>query len=127
MAGVIMLTVTVMTGFRNVMILMMSIPFSLIGITALVLSLRTVFRYLKVKSRGKAVQATVYGYIDDNVLINDRPAQVVKLLIQTPEGPRFIFYQLGNTLRPYRINDKIDLIVYQNYFMICKTQKTVQW
>ena len=35
--------------------------------------------------------------MDDNVLINDQPAQIVKLLVQTPDGLRFILYELGHT------------------------------
>lgn len=66
------------------------------------------------------MQATVYGYMDDNVLINGRPAQIVKLLVQTPRGPRFILYQLGDTLKRYGVNDSVDIMMYENYFMICK-------
>ena len=73
------------------------------------------------------IQATVYGYMDDEVLLNDQPAQIVKLLVQTPNGPRFILYKLGSTLRPYGINDNIDVMVYQNYFMISKKKEVVQW
>ena len=58
-------------------------------------------------------------------MINNRPAQTVKLLVQTPRGPRTILYQLGNTLKPYGINDTIDLVVYQNYFLIPKNKEFV--
>ena len=84
------------------------------------MTLRTLLRYAKVKKRGERIRATVYGYMDDHVLINDRPAQIVKLLIQTSAGPRFILYQLGNTLRPYGVNDTVDIMVYGDYFLICK-------
>ncbi len=67
------------------------------------------------------------GYMDDNVLINDRPAQIVKLLVQTPEGPRFIMYQLGDTKRPYGVNSRIQLKVYRNYFMIDKDSNYINW
>lgn len=112
-------------GERN--ILLLGAFFLLIGIVALFLVLRTVIRYIKVKMGGKITRATVYGYMDDELLINNRPAQIVKLLVQTPRGPRFILYQLGNTLRPYGINDNIDVMVYKNYFMICKNKEVVQW
>lgn len=89
--------------------------------------LRTITRYTKVKANGKMIQATVYGYMNDELLINNQPAQIVKLLVQTPNGPRFILYKLGNTLKPYGINDNIDIMVYQNYFMIAKNDEVVQW
>ncbi|MBR6528056.1 MAG: hypothetical protein IKT45_08985, partial [Lachnospiraceae bacterium] len=63
----------------------------------------------------------VYGYIDYSVLINGRPAQIVKLLVHTPDGPRFILYRLGDTLKRYGINDNIDITVYQDHFMISET------
>jgi len=115
------------SGFQDGFMFMIGLPFFLIGAAAFLIAYRTVSRYLKVKRNGKKIQAAVYGYMDDNVLINNRPAQIVKLLVQTPEGPRFILYQLGNTLKPYGINDNIELLVYRNYFMICKNKETVRW
>lgn len=126
MAGLIVM-ITAVVGSADGGILLVGAPFLLIGIVALSITLRTVIRYIKVKRHGKIIQATVYGYMDDNVLINDRPAQIVKLLIQTQNGPRFILYKLGNTLKPYGINDNIDIMVYQNYFMISKNKEVVQW
>ena len=64
--------------------------------------------------------------MDDNIHINGQPTQIVKLLVQTTNGPRFILYQLGNTLKPYRINDKIDIKVYRNKFMICNNTEFIQ-
>ena len=107
-------------GFGNGVLLIVGIPFFIIGAVAAFFVIRTALRYVKVKNNGKRISAVVYGYMDDNVLINDRPAQIVKLLIQTPNGPRFILYQLGNTLKRYGVNDSIDIMMYQNYFMICK-------
>jgi len=124
--GLILLFIAVM-GFRHISMLLVGVPFLLIGAVALILALRTVFRYIKVKTRGKPLRATVYGYMDDNVLINNRPAQIVKLLVQTPVGPRFILYQLGKTVHPYGIHDRIDIMVYRNYFMICKNNEFVSW
>ena len=82
---------------------------------------------MKVKTQGKVIRATVYGYMNDQVLINGQPAQIVKLLVHTGDGPRFILYQLGNTLKPYGVNDTIDVLVYQNYFMISKKKETIHW
>ena len=117
---VLMLTVA---GHGESFMLLIGAPFFLIGIVALAFVLRTVSRYSKVKKYGERVQATVYGYMDDRVLINNRPAQIVKLLVKTPNGPRFILYQLGDTLKVYGINDTVDILMYQNYFMICKNKE----
>ncbi len=124
--GIIMLLIAIV-GFGEGILFLVGGPFLLIGIVATVLVVRTLLRYIKVKTKGKSIQATVYGYMDDELLINNMPAQIVKLLVQTPNGPRFILYQLGNTKKPYGINDNIDIMVYQNYFMICKNRETVEW
>ena len=122
-AGLMVLIIGIST--RLGLMTLIGLPFLLIGIVAAFLMFRTISRYLKVKKNGKLIQATVYGYMDDNILINNRPAQIVKLLIQTPNGPRFILYKLGNTLKPYGVNDKINIMVYQNYFMIAKNTEVV--
>ena len=120
--GLIMPVIGMSVG-KGGMLVLIGLPFLAIGIAAWVIVLRTVFRYIKVKKNGKVIRATVYGYMDDHVLINDRPAQVVKLLVQTQEGPRFVMYQLGNTMKPYGINDTVDIMVYRNYFMIVKNKE----
>ena len=107
--------------------LFMGIPFFLIGAVSFYFVIRSLSRYIKVKKNGKIIQATVYGYLDDNVLINNRPAQIVKLLVQTSNGPRFILYSLGSTVKPYGINDNIDVMVYMNYFLITKKKEVVKW
>ena len=124
--GVIVLTIAA-TGYGMRSMFLVGAPFILIGAVALYFALRTITRYMKVKKQGKVIQGTVYGYMNDNVLINNQPAQVVKLLVQTPSGPRFILYQLGNTLKPYGIHVKIDILVYQNYFLIDKHQEVASW
>lgn len=97
--------------------------FAIIGITAFIISLTSVIRYVKLKNNGKEIAATVYGYMDDNVLLNGAPAQIVKLLVDTNDGLKFILYQLGSTNQPYKINSKIKLKVYKNYFCIVKENK----
>lgn len=111
-----------LVGYESGVALIVGMPFMLISFGALIFVIRTVSRYMKVKRHGQTIRATVYGYMDDHVLLNNRPAQIVKLLIQTRNGPRFIMYQLGSTLKPYKINDRIDVMVYGKYFLICKEQ-----
>ena len=123
------LTVLAIAAFGRGMggMFVVALPFLLIGAVALALTLRTLLRYRKVKKYGKVIHATVYGYMDDEVLINGRPAQIVKLLVQTQDGPHFLLYQLGNTLKPYGIHDRIELLVYEHYFLIPKARKMAAW
>ena len=103
------------------------LPFALVGIVATVFTVIPIYRYLMLKIRGKEIYGTVYGYCDDKVMLNNRPAQVVKILVQSPEGPRFIMYQMGTTDHPYGINTKISLRVYKDMFMIEKKKNTMDW
>ena len=103
-------------------VLMCSI-FAIIGVVALIIALKTIIRYSTIKTRGQEIEATVYGYMNDNVYLNGLPAQIVKLLVTTKEGPRFILYQLGDTKQPYKINSKIKLLVHKDIFMVKKDDK----
>ena len=114
-------------GLFQIIFLLIGIPFILISAGALFLVLRTLIRYAKIKNKGKMIQATVYGYMNDNLLINNQPAQIVKLLVDTPNGPRFILYSLGNTMKPYAVNSTINIMVYKNYFMIPKNKEVGEW
>ena len=124
--GVIIMALA-FTSYSMRMMFVIGLPFALIGAVALWLTLRTATRHAKVKKYGTVIQATVYGYMDDNVLLNDRPAQIVKLLVQTKNGPRFILYQLGSTVKLYGVQDKIRVLVYENYFLIDRNRDTVLW
>jgi len=103
------------------------LPFALVGIVATVFTVIPIYRYLMLKIKGKEIYGTVYGYCDDKVMLNNRPAQVVKILVQSPEGPRFIMYQMGTTDHPYGINTKIGLRVYKDMFMIEKKKTSMEW
>ena len=97
--------------------------FGIIGIISLVIAIRPIISYMKVKSCGKEIEGTVYGYINDNMYLNGEPAQVAKILVDTNDGPKFIMYQLGNIHQPYKINSKIKLKVYKSNFLILKEEK----
>ena len=105
------------------MVIIMSIPFAVIGTVSFIIVLVSVIRYLLVKMNGKDITGTVYGYMDDNLLINNNPAQIVKLKVETKEGPRFILYQTGDIKQPYKVNSQVDIRVYKHYFMIKKENK----
>lgn len=109
---------------------LISIPFAVIGVVAFIIMLIPLVRHVLVKYKGTHITATVYGYLDDNILMNGVPAQIVKLLVNTPEGNKFILYQLGDTKQPYGINTQVGLMVYKYYFMIDpkdKLQKYIKW
>lgn len=103
--------------FPKTMILFF-LPFAVIGIGAFIIGIKPVIRYVSLKTRGKDIDATVYGYMDDNMFINGNPAQIVKLLVQTNDGPKFILYQLGDIKQPFKINSNIKLKVYKDIFLI---------
>lgn len=92
--------------------------FAIVGVVSFIIVFRNVICYFKVKDKGVEIEATVYGYMDDNIILNGIPAQIVKLLINTDEGLRFILYQLGDTKHPFKINSKIKIIKYEDLFYI---------
>lgn len=94
------------------------LPFALIGIVAFIIAIKPVIRSITIKTKGKEIYATVYGYMDDNILLNGRPTQIVKLLVDTNDGKKFILYQLGDTKKPFKINSRINLKVYKDIFFI---------
>lgn len=111
----------ILEGFTEGMFV--AIPFFIVGVTAWCFVLTPLLRYLKVKFFGKEIEATVYGYMNDNVLINGSPAQIVKLLVQTNDGPKFILYQLGDIKQPYGIKTTLKLKVYKDIFLIVNKQQ----
>lgn len=99
-------------------------PFAVVGIIAAAVLIYTFYKYALVSLKGKEITGIVYGYMDDVVNYNHRPGQVCKILIDTPQGKRFIYYSLHGTKKPYPVNEKITLKAYKNYFRIVKKPKT---
>lgn len=99
-------------------VVLMCIPFALIGIIAFIIAMKPLIRYFSIKNKGREIDATVYGYMDDNILLNGTPAQIVKLLVDTNDGKKFILYQLGDIKQPFKINSQIKLKVYKDIFLI---------
>ena len=98
--------------------LLMCSVFAIIGVVAFIIGIKPIIRYFLVKRNGQEIEAVVYGYMNDNVLYNGVPAQIVKLLLNTNDGKKFILYQLADTKRPYKINSTIKLKVYKDMFLI---------
>ncbi len=126
-AGIVMMIMAIsgLAEDDTVLVVLMFIPFFLVGIAAAVTVLKKVIRYMILKSKGKHIIGKFYGYADDNVLINGRPAQVAKILVDTPQGKRFIMYQLGSTSKDITVNQEVHLLVYKNIFMIEKNREEV--
>ncbi len=49
--------------------------------------------FLSVYSFGKEIEGRVYGYVDDNVFLNDRPAQVYKDRFSIAKSKNFDAWQ----------------------------------
>ena len=120
--GAIFVLFMSMMGVGSAITQMIGLPFLTISAVASVLAFRIISHYIKVKN-GTDIKAKVYGYMDGNVLTNGQPFQIMGLFVQMSEGQKFILYQIGNTLKLYGINNRIEVMVYQNYFMICKSGK----
>lgn len=88
-----------------------------------VIGLIPMVRSLILKLFGKETEATVYGYLNDSLYINDMPAQVVKLLITTKQGPKFILYKLNDINKPFKVNSKIKIKVFRNIFQVKDLEK----
>lgn len=93
--------------------------FALVGIVAFIISIKPLIRYFTIKRQGREIEA----YMNDNLFLNGSPAQIVKLLVNTNDGLKFILYQLGDIKKPYEINSKIKVKVYKDIFLIVKKKQ----
>ncbi len=94
------------------------IPFSLIGFVSAFLIIRRLIGHALVKAKGRRITGIVYGYMDDDVYYNNEPGKVAKILVDTKKGKRFLLYQVGGTETPYKINRRIELLVYGDKFLV---------
>ena len=115
--------ITLTEGEFLIWVFMMGLLFGLIGLGAWVVALTPIVRYIQVKSHGRDVEGTVMGYSNDNVYLNGSPAKIIKIKIDTDEGPKMINYQSGQTDMPYEVQSKLMLRVYKDMFYIKKKNK----
>ncbi|MBR1848992.1 MAG: hypothetical protein IJ791_07115 [Lachnospiraceae bacterium] len=97
------------------------VVFGCISIVSLAILIRNATRYMQVKRLGKDITGTIYGYVDADYTINDRPGQLVKILIDTPYGKRFIFYDTKKTTHPFGINTTVSIKRYKDLFIVQHT------
>ena len=116
--GIMFPFIFVATGNAPKTVILRCLPFALVGIGAGIVFFRNISRVVMVNTKGKVIDAIVYGYMDDTVAYNGNNGQVVKLLISTPQGKRFIFLSLEATNKPYKINSTIKLKHYKNLYKI---------
>lgn len=97
--------------------------FALMGFLNLNYGLTPVIRNLILKKHGKEIDAIVYGYMDDDFIVNGYPTQIAKLLIDTKHGKKFILYQLEKAKQPYKIKSKIKIKMYKNIYKVLDKEK----
>ena len=89
------------------------------ALIAIGMLITSVSNNIKVKKYGTDTEAIVYGYEDDGSLqVMGMCAQTVKLIINTPTGEKMIFYDLGKLTKPYDVNSKVKIRVYNDIFLI---------
>ena len=97
-------------------------PFIVLGICFAVGPARQLINYIQIKHFGKMLEAMVFGYMEDkNVTVNGRKGQIVKLLINTEDGPRFLLYQLRSTMRPFGLHEIVELRAYKDFYFLCNS------
>ena len=99
------------------------IPFATISIVAFIFIFVPIIRFITIKAHGREIEGTVHHYMNDNVMLNDAPAQIAVIHVETDDGPKYIKYQLGKADQPYEINSKITLLVYKDIFYIKPDKK----
>ena len=104
--------------YRTIEIIL-SIVIFLISLLPLITALIPIIRHIIVKLLGKEIEGTIYGYTDDNsMIINGNNTKAIKILIDTPEGKKYILYKTQDTKKKYKLNGKIKLLVYKKLFLI---------
>ena len=100
-------------------------PFLLFGAIAFLIMCMGIYRWLAVRIFGVVRKGTVYGYMDDKVAYNGVNGQVIKILVQTQDGKKFIMLPLETTTMKYVINSTVNVKIYKNYAAIVK--KNIKW
>ena len=102
------------------------VVFGLIGTFFLGFIVKSLWKYLTVKLFGTKIEGTVWGYMDNDRqsrVLSGQPGdrsngQIIKILIDTNEGKRFLLYELRNNEQPYGINKPIYLKKYKNMYCV---------
>ncbi len=96
----------------------MSIVFLMIGLIPFAIIVINIYKNVQVKKNGTECQGTVLGYQNSNVRYNDFPGQICVMQVDTIEGKKIIHYDLKKPRRPYKVNDIITVMVYNDMYLI---------
>ena len=61
-------------------------------------------KYVLIKQKGKEIEAVVKGFINDIDCVTGYKIVIVKLLLETNEGKKYILYELDDPRNNYKIN-----------------------
>ena len=86
-------------------------------------SIKRVVQNYKVRKYGKIIKARVAGYCDDEYTIYGKSAQIIKLLCKVDNEDKMIYYQTGYNYKEYKINDEIEIYVYNDIYLIKDEKK----
>lgn len=78
---------------------------------------------LMMKYRGVEFDATVCEYTDDRIYIYGKACQIVKLLVNTNEGLKFLFCPIELGSRSYAVNSKVKLKFYKKFYILLDDNK----
>ena len=99
-------------------ILMVGIPYFLTALVPAIFAIRNYCRYKKVFRYGTEVEGIVCGYENDLIFYNHRPGQICWLLVPTYNGYAYIRYRFKSRIRPFPVNSRIPVQVYNDYYFI---------
>lgn len=108
-------------------IYLLMVPFYLVGIGAGITLFKNVGIVLGNKFKGKILDGTVYGYMDDVVTYNGNNGQQVKVLVYSEGKYKFVLLPLGDTTKPYEVNSNIKLRLYKNTAVVVEDKVKLQW
>ena len=103
-----------------------AIVFGITGTLMLVTSIKHAYKYILTNLFGKRIRGYVWGYMDnkrnDGILhggIGDRSyGQIMKILVNTEDGPIFLLYELLHDEQPYGIRQTVELKQFENMYLL---------
>ena len=97
------------------------IAFLLFPTVFLILSIVRLYRFLIVTFCGRRIEGIVYGYIRCSQTNSDGYTyykRKIKILVNSNDGPKFIYYGLLPDRDMYDTGTKVNLKVYKDLFLI---------
>ena len=117
-AGIIIPITILRDGNPQKVPLLFFLPFALVGIGALFIVIRQIYRAVIIATKAKTITGVVQGYRPNNARYNGVPGSVAKIAISTKNGPRILLYDLGSPARPFAVGRNVDVKVYKNYYKV---------